>query len=72
MEGLKSRSSFVLRNTNDLHSEKGSSLVLSVESSRAMTILRNAHRTVNGLSIRITLYNYYFDMCKNIHLLHGK
>ena len=30
MEGLKSRSSFVLRNTNDLRSEKGSSLVLSV------------------------------------------
>ena len=46
---VKNRSSFVLQNTNDLRSQnlstKASSLVLSAESSLAMTRLRNAHRS---------------------------
>ena len=58
--GVKNLSSFVLRNTNNLPREnlstKGSSLVLSAESSRATTHLRNVH----GLSSCITLYKYYF------------
>ena len=46
----------------------GSSLVLSAESSLARLRHVCGIRTVHGLSIRITLYNCYFDMCKNIQL----
>jgi len=68
MVGLKNRSSFCavkfVKPSLQIQAQKGrASFWVLIIHGQVCGI-----RTLHGLRIRITLYKYYFDMCKKIHL----